>query len=91
MSSDLKLGRQYLLKIETITNEILEIKPPFTIEFVCKRNDLATANTANIKIYNLSEKNRNLIYKDKYETTIYRQLEFRAGYEEDAPKILKVI
>ncbi len=89
MSSDLKFGRQYLLKIETITNEILEIKPPFTIEFVCKRNDLATANTANIKIYNLSEKNRNLIYKDKYETTIYRQLEFRAGYEEDAPKIFK--
>ncbi len=87
--TDIKLGRQYSLIVDTSDGSQIEIKNPFTIEFNCKRNNLASANTANFKIYNLGEVTRNRIYKDKYETLKYRKVEFKAGYKEDSPVIFR--
>lgn len=84
-----KFGRQYSILIDTIDDRTIEIKDPFTIEFSCKRNNLASANTANFKIYNLGLKTRDSIYKDKYDTLIYRKVEFKAGYTDDAPVIFR--
>jgi hypothetical protein len=85
----IKFNRQFNLKVETNTNEILEIKTPFTIEFSCKRNVLASANTGNFKVYNLAERTRSLIYKDKFDVLNIKGLEFRAGYDTDAPIIFR--
>lgn len=84
-----KFGRKYLLKVDTTDGNSIEISNPLTLEFNCQRNNLASANSANFKIYNLSEKNRNRIYKDKYDTLTYRKVELKAGYEEDSPIIFK--
>lgn len=70
-----------------VTGETITISRPFTIEFSVIRNTLASANNATIKIYNLSERIRNLIYKDRFATVEDRKIILRAGYGEDAPII----
>ena len=59
----------------------LTINPPFTVEFSIKREILATAQTANFKIYNLAEKTRDVIYKEWFNGAAYSEIQFRAGYE----------
>lgn len=83
----IKFNRQFILKIQTNENTTLEIKNPLTVEFSCKRNIFASANTGNFKIYNLSEKTRQLIYKEKVNFLDIRGIEFRAGYDTNAPII----
>jgi len=89
MVENIKFGRKYTLLVDTVNDTTIEIKPPLTLEFNCKRNNLATANTASFKIYNLKEVTRNSIYKDKYNTLIYRKVELKAGYKEDSPIIFR--
>ena len=43
------------------------IEPPMTIEFSVERHNRADANSANIKVMNLSEKTRQLIFRDRYQ------------------------
>lgn len=83
----IKLNRQFLLRIQTNENTTLEIRNPLTVEFSCKRNIFASANTGNFKIYNLSKKTRQSIYKEKVDFLTIRGIEFRAGYDTDAPII----
>ena len=89
MINDVKFSRKYTLLIETFDNQIIEVKLPFTLEFNCQRHNLASVNKANLKIYNLNKINRNLIYKDKYTTLIYRRVELKAGYDIDSPVIFR--
>lgn len=60
-----KLGRNYILTI-TGTNflEPLEIGLPFTVEFDITRNTLTSANVCQIRLFNLSATNRNLLRKN---------------------------
>lgn len=60
-----KLGRNYILSI-TGSNFLnpLEIGLPFTIEFDITRNTLTSANVCQIRLYNLSANNRNLLRKN---------------------------
>lgn len=89
MVDNIKFDRKYKLTIETREGNFVEIKLPLSIEFTCIRNNLATVNRLNIKIYNLSNKTRNAIYKDRYDLLVIRSIELKAGYEDDSPKIFK--
>ena len=63
--------------------DFVEISPPFTIEFDIIRNSYASANTSSIRIYNLAEDTRNKIRKDRWETTVYKDIILAAGYGTD--------
>lgn len=76
----MKLGRNYRLFIETIGGDTLEIGLPFTIEFDIIRNTLSSANACQIRLYNLSEHNRNQIYFNAYNQTLFRRVLLQAGY-----------
>lgn len=78
--SQVKLGRNYELFIETDSGPGLFIGPPFTIEFDITRQTLASANVCQIRLYNLSEVNRNQIYFNALDQSNYRQIILKAGY-----------
>lgn len=87
----LKWQRNYILSIQT-DNGYIDITMPFTLNFRITRNTMASANTAKITLYNLSEGTRRKIYKDKYKTNVYKGIELRAGYgdrKETLPLIFK--
>lgn len=60
---------------------------PFTIEFDITRNTLTSANICQIRIYNLSEKNRNQIRFNVNEYFTFRSVRLRAGYGTNLPTI----
>jgi len=78
----------------------LIIRPPTTVEFVIKRSVHAQSMSADIKIYNLSEKTRSKIFRDRYENFNFaapvslwnqpRYVEFYAGYESDGQPLAPV-
>jgi hypothetical protein len=57
------------------------IKPPYTLEFDIRREFMATSQTATFRIKNLGEKLRDVLYKDRFATTLYASVELQAGYE----------
>lgn len=77
-----KFLRNYSLRVQTNnpTRDFLTIRPPFTLEFDITRNELTSANLSKIRIYNLSQKNRNLILKDVINTDDIRLVTLQAGY-----------
>lgn len=77
----MKFGRTYLVQILTPQKELVEIAPPFSVEFDITRNTLASTNTANLTIYNLGPSTRNRIFKDRYSFSDYWQLIIWAGYD----------
>jgi hypothetical protein len=82
-----KLDRNYFLNIELADNSILQIFLPFTIEFNIIRKNLGGINNCNIRIYNLSPKNRNLIRYDMSDYSTIRNLKLYAGYGTNLPVI----
>lgn len=80
-----KFGRKFNLGLQTNEStrealmEFLKISMPFTVQFSITRNLMSSLNTATFTIYNLSKKNRNLIFKDRF-TPIYKRVYFEAGY-----------
>lgn len=60
----------------------LTIELPFTVDFSIQRNMLAASQTGTFRIYNLGDKTRNLIYKDRYAFNDFRAIQFRAGYDD---------
>lgn len=76
-----KFGRVYSLSVELANGQKTTIELPFTVEFEVRRETLASSQTATIKVYNLGERLRNLIYKDKFNVTEFRAVQLRAGYE----------
>ncbi len=83
-----KFGRNFSLTVELSDSTTLLLEPPFTIEFEVSRKLMASPADCQIRIYNLSEKNRNLI---RYDISNYqvsnRFLTFRAGYGTNLPVI----
>lgn len=72
--------RDYNLNIFTPEGQLVTIQKPFTIKFDVTRNTLASANTCNITLTNLSKENRSRLYKDRYTINEYWQIVLSAGY-----------
>lgn len=68
------------MTVETQNGDFLIIAPPFTIEFDITRNTLTSANVCSIRIYNLSENNRNAIRFNIMDTGEFRSVQLTAGY-----------
>lgn len=75
-----KFGRAYILEVQRDDGTTLTIKLPFTIEFDITRNTLTSANVCQIRVYNLSEKNRNLIRFNVSDYTSFKAITLKAGY-----------
>ncbi len=84
MGHEFKYGLKYLLEVETNEkpSKIISIELPFTVEFNCRRNDLASVSTGTFKIFNLSVKTATKIFKDKYKTNIFRGIVFKITYSD---------
>lgn len=75
-----KFGRNYSLSVQASDGSTITIAPPFTVEFDITRNVYTSANVCQIRIYNLSQNNRNLIRFDFSNYGQVRSIQFRAGY-----------
>lgn len=93
-----KFGRNYLLQVGTqgvgVTNQdIIAIRPPFTMEFDVTRRYGSSQNSFDIRIYNLSPKNRNKIRKDVISFQLgsedFRPISLAAGYGDNLSEIVK--
>lgn len=86
-----KRQRNYSLFVETRTRSDLPInvKLPFSIEFDISRNYYTSMNSAVIRVFNLSEKNRNNLRKDVMSLETFRKINLFAGYGENLVEILK--
>lgn len=82
-----KFGRNYYLEIQVQSGQILPIQLPFTIEFDITRNTLTSANVCQIRIYNLSLKNRDQIRYNAYDYNQFRSIELKAGYGQNLATI----
>jgi hypothetical protein len=82
-----KLGRTYKLRVQKSDQSFLELELPFTVEFNVERKTLAANAQSSIRIYNLSQDNRNLIRKDAYNFSELRTVTLNAGYGNDTPAI----
>jgi hypothetical protein len=82
----MKFQRTWTAVIAGADNQQITVAYPLTIMFHVSRNTLASANTGNFRLYNLSEKNRMLILKDRWDPEIYRQIIVYAGYQSE-PKL----
>lgn len=87
----MKFNRTYELSIEVnaATQETVVIRPPLTLRFNVVRNTLASANTGTFGITNLSQDTRRRIYQDRIDTTTYRRIVLKAGYEDNAPIVFR--
>lgn len=83
-----KFGRNYsfLAQVDDAGTQ-LTIEPPFTLEFDITRNILTSANVCQIRIYNLSQKNRDLLRYDFSNTSLVRPISLKAGYGNNIPAI----
>lgn len=82
-----KLGRNYFLRVQVQNGSYLEIRPPFTIEFSIERKYLAANAQSAIRVYNLSQNNRNQIRKDQMDLTNLREVQLMAGYGQNIPLV----
>ena len=65
----------------------LTIPQGLTIKFSVVRKALASTQTAQFRVYNLGEVTRESIFKDRYDWTQFRSIQFRAGYTNFTPLI----
>ena len=75
-----KFGRNYSLTVQTPAGQILTIKPPFTIEIDITRNTLTSSNVCQVRLYNLSKINRDLIRFNTYNFAEFSSISLNAGY-----------
>lgn len=76
-----KFNRSYVMTI-TIPGDplVVTIQPPLTLDFDITRNDLASANTATFRIYNLSPLNRSKLRINQWDFGKFFGVTLRAGY-----------
>lgn len=84
-----KFNRNYELTVTFENGTSVLIRPPLTLDLDIIRNTLTSANTCSIRVYNLSEKNRNLIRKDVFDYGLRMQLQLKAGYGKNLPIIFE--
>lgn len=85
----LKFGRNYSLTVGGDNFPMpLVVTLPFTIEFDITRNTLTSANVCQIRLYNLSPKNRNLLRRNVTSySSPFESIVLRAGYGDNLPII----
>lgn len=76
----------YRLSLEVAGGQI-SIELPFRCEFNVTRTNLAAANSASFRLFNLKEQTRNLIFQDAYNWTVRRAIQFRVGYSRFQPLV----
>lgn len=82
-----KFQRDYQITIETNDGSFVVVQYPLTLEFNIVRNIFASANTGDFRILNLGAVTRNRIYKNKFQTNIFRSVVLKAGYDKQLPII----
>lgn len=84
-----KFGRNYILSIDPRGGGTpIIIQPPFTLEFDITRNTLSSANVCQVRIYNLSLLNRNLIRRNAFDYSYpFQAIELKAGYRNNLATI----
>lgn len=82
-----KFGRNYILEVGTDDGETLTITLPFSLEMDITRNTLTSANVCQLRIYNLSLKNRNQIRFNSSDYGKFRAIKLRAGYGQNLPEV----
>lgn len=87
-----KFGRAASLSLEVQPDASgaarnVTIDPNLTIDFYINRQALSSSQTATFHIFNLSPATRDLIYKDQYDISVFRAVQFRAGYGNFMPLI----
>jgi hypothetical protein len=82
-----KWSRNYLLTIEGRQDfpdqqirPSVTVSPPFTLEFDVTRNEYSSANSANLRVYNLGADRRDIIRKDWSDFDPFRMVKLQAGY-----------
>src|SRR5579872_2912886 len=83
----LKLQRNYRLEVEDDLGDTQIISYPLTLDFTIERNTMASANTGDFTIFNLSQDTRNLIKKCIISLDDLRTINFFAGYGADNPNL----
>lgn len=83
----MKFNRKYTLSLEVGGGSNVTIELPYSLDFTVRRENLASSQTATFVVYNLGERLRNLIYKDRFNVTEFRAVQLRAGYEDFTPMI----
>lgn len=58
-----------------------------TIEFTINRQSFSASQTAQFRVYNLDEQTRDAIFKDQFDWTQFRAVQFRAGFDTFMPRI----
>lgn len=76
----MKLNRRFKVTIQVSIDEALVIEPPITIRFDINRHLNAALNGITLQLFNLSEKNRNLIYQDRFDQTRFKMI-VEMGYD----------
>ena len=93
-----KFGRTCLLAIEVGPDvvdgagnrhgtNVITIPKDLKIEFIVNRQGWSTTQTATFRIYNLSDADRDRIYKDAFDYTLFHAIQFWAGYDTFMPMI----
>jgi hypothetical protein len=85
-----KFQRHYKLEVEGGDGDIYTFADPLTLQFNIQRAALASTNTANLRLLNLSQNTRKAIYKDTYSNIggPFRSVKLWAGYGDNLVKIL---
>jgi len=84
-----KFTRNYELRVEKEDGNELTVTLPFTLQLDITRNTLTSANVCQLRIYNLSERNRNQIRFNSSDYGKFRKIELRAGYGKNLPRIFR--
>jgi hypothetical protein len=87
--SQVKFGRTYKFTAQFQDGSILNIELPTTIEFNLTRSTLGSINNAQIRIYNLGSKNRQLLRYDWSNNKSNIIVTLTAGYGVNLPIIFK--
>lgn len=74
-----------------IDEEVLEIKYPFTCNFMTDLGTYSSANRAVFQFYNLSAQDQAKLWKDIFEVNKYIKMSFHAGYGDTMPLIFQGI
>ena len=69
-----KFGRKYKLTVEIDTDgekpQAIEITNPLTLQYDIERNTSSSLNQGTLNLYNLSEKNRNIIFQNRFDMVL---------------------
>lgn len=84
-----KFSRNYELTVTFENGTSVTLKPPLTLDIDIIRNVLTSANTCSMRIFNLSQINRNQIKKDSFDYGLKMQVTLKAGYDQNMPVIFK--